>query len=166
MAVGSAAASIKLDPGGLNTRFSVGLSEQASVTVGYGFNNYSYGRQSSPIPEVFTVEAVRADIITVGTDYAFAHRPLRPFAGGGAALAREYGEADGHSATDWYGGLYVEGGVRYFLGGKWAVAGAARYTYLFDEAVLAYDINKPGKLLRSENRTQLLDLLVGINYYF
>lgn len=166
MAVGSAASSIELNPGGVNARFIIGFSERISATVGYTFNNYTYGRWDSPLPEVFIVESVRADIFAVGADYAFPAGRIRFFAGGGAALAREYGETHGHSATDWYGGLYVEGGARYFFGEKWAVAAAPRYTYLFDEAPLAYDINKPPALLRSEDRTQLLDFLLGVNYYF
>jgi hypothetical protein len=166
MVVGPAASSVELNPGGVNARFIIGLSDRASVNVGYSFNNYTYGRWGSPIPEVFVVESVRTDILAVGSEYALAAWPVIPFAGGGAALARESAEAYNYSTSDWYGGLYVEGGARYRFGGRWAVAAGPRYMYLFDEAPLAYDINQPGTLRREEERTQLLDFLFGVNYYF
>lgn len=166
MVVGPAASSLEMNPGGVAARIFIGVSDRVAVKIGYSLNSYTYGRWGSPIPEVFVVEPIKAQVITSGVEYAFAAGTLRPFAGGGAALAREHGEAHGHSATDWYGGLYAEAGGRYFLGAHWAVAAAPRYTLLFDEPAFAYDLDEPGELIRSEQRTQLVDFLFGVNYYF
>jgi opacity protein-like surface antigen len=92
--------------------------------------------------------------------------PFRPYVGGGAALARESAEAYGHSTTDWYGGLYVEGGARYFLVDGLAVEAGPRYTALFDEPVVYFDGLHKWDFVRSEHRSQLIELLIGVNYYF
>jgi opacity protein-like surface antigen len=166
MAVGSAASSTELNRGGAQARCTVALSDRALVDVGYAFNNYTYGRWGSPVEEVFVVESIRFDVFTIGGDYALISGPWRPFAGGGVALARESAEAHGCSATDWYAGIYAGCGVRYYFAANWALAVGPRYTYLFDEPALNYDIDKPGELIRSEDHTQLVDFLFGLSYYF
>jgi opacity protein-like surface antigen len=166
MAVGPAASSLELNPGGAAARLFVDVSDRVAVNVGYSLNNYTYGRWGSPIPEVFVVEPIKAHVITGGVEYAFAAGTLRPFAGGGAAIARESAEAHGHSAADWYGGLYAEGGARYSIGGSFAVEAAPRYTYLFDEPAVLYDDFNVHGFVRSEHHSQLVELLVGVNYYF
>ena len=68
--------------------------------------------------------------------------------------------------TEWYGGLYVEGGARYFLVDGLALEAGPRYTLLFDEPVVCYDSFELHDFERSEHRSQLIELLIGVNYYF
>jgi hypothetical protein len=151
---------------GFKGRVSLGVYEGLNVAVGFGYNNLIYREEPYSIPEVSYVTSIPTYITTVGADYAFRFGPFSPFAGGGAAIARESAEARGHTAIDWYGGLYVEGGARYFLGGNLAVEAGPRYTHLFDEPAVLYDGWGVNDFVRSEHRSQLVELLVGINYYF
>ncbi|MEE9455582.1 MAG: outer membrane beta-barrel protein [bacterium] len=152
--------------GGFKGRVSFGVYEGLNVAIGFGYNNLIYREEPITYPEVKYVLSLPTYITTFGADYAFPLGPFSPFAGGGAAIARESAEARGHTAIDWYGGLYVEGGARYFLGGNLAVEAGPRYTFLFDEPVVYYkDYNVRG-FVRSEHRSQLIELLFGINYYF
>ena len=152
--------------GGFKGRVSFGVYEGLNVAVGFGYNNLIYREEPYSIPEVSYVTSIPTYITTVGADYAFRLGPFSPFAGGGAALARESAKAYGESTTDWYGGLYAEGGARYFLGGNLAVEAGPRYTFLFDEPVVYYDGWDVHDFVRSEHQSQLIELLFGINYYF
>ena len=151
---------------GFKGRVSLGVYEGLNVAVGFGYNNLIYREEPYSIPEVSYVTSIPTYITTVGADYAFRFGPFSPFAGGGAAIARESAEARGHTAIDWYGGLYVEGGARYFVVNSLALEAGPRYTHLFDEPVVYYkDYNVRG-FVRSEHRSQLIELLFGISYYF
>ncbi|HUV87676.1 MAG TPA: outer membrane beta-barrel protein [bacterium] len=150
---------------GFKGRATVGIYEGFSVGFGLGYNNLIYREDLLWLEEQEAVESIPMFILTVGGDYAFPLGPFRPYAGGGAALAREHAEGSFHETVDWYGGLYVEGGARYFLTNSLALEAAPRYTVLFDEPVLYDDLNLPG-FVRSEHRSQLIELLIGFNYYF
>jgi hypothetical protein len=152
--------------GGFKGRVSFGVYEGLNVAIGFGYNNLIYREEPYSIPEVSYVLSIPMFITTIGADYGIRFGPFSPFAGGGAAIARESAEAYGRTAIDWYGGLYVEGGARYFLGGNLAVEAGPRYTHLFDEPAVLYDGWGVNDFVRSEDRSQLIELLIGVNYYF
>lgn len=156
----------EFSPAGFKGRVSLGVYEGLNVTLGFGYNDFVY-REEPITTGVSYVLSIPTYITTLGADYGFRFGPFSPFAGGGAAIAREKPKfVSGRTLiTEWYGGLYVEGGARYFLGGNLAVEAGPRYTHLFDEPVLYYDLNLPG-FARSEHRSQLIELLIGVNYYF
>ena len=154
------------NPGGFKGRFSVGIYEGLNVAFGVGYNDFSFRKDIRLLEEEVPVKSIPMVILTLGADYAFRLGPFRPYAGGGAAIARESVEGFRYTITDWYGGLYVEGGARYFLGGNLAVEAGPRYTLLFDEPVVYYDGWGVHDFVRSEHRSQLFELLIGVNYYF
>ena len=156
----------RFSPGGFKGRVSLGVYEGLNLAFGFGYNDFVYREDAITIPEVDLVLSIPMFVTTLGADYTLPVRPLRPFVGGGAAIARESAEGYSHATTDWYGGLYVEGGARYFLINGLAVEAAPRYTRLFDEPVVYYDGFVKRDFVRSEHRSQLLELLVGVNYYF
>jgi opacity protein-like surface antigen len=151
---------------GFKGRVSVAVFEGLNVAVGFGYNNLIYREEPFRIPETTYVTSIPTYITTVGADYAFRFGPFSPFAGGGAAIARESVEGFRYTVTDWYGGLYVEGGARYFLINSLALEAGPRYTLLFDEPVVYYDDWDVHDFVRSEHRSQLVELLFGINNYF
>ena len=155
-----------LSMAGVKGRVSFGFYDRLNVAVGVGYNDFVYREDLGGIEESAAVPSITIVIFTLGADYAFPLRPLSPFAGGGAALARESAEAYRHTTTDWYGGVYVEGGARYFIRGSFAFEAAPRYTYLFDEPAVLYDDFNVHGFVRSEHHSQLVELLVGVNYYF
>jgi opacity protein-like surface antigen len=150
---------------GLKGRVSLGVYENLNLAVGFGYNDFVYREDLLWMEEQAAVESIPILTLTLGGDYAFPLGPLQPFVGGGAAAARESAEGNFHKTVDWYGGLYAEGGARYFLTNSLALEAGPRYTLIFDEPVLYDDLNLPG-FVRSEHRTQLIELLVGVNYYF
>jgi len=152
--------------GGFKGRISFGVYEGLNVAVGFGYNNLIYREEPITFPEIKYVLSLPTYITTFGADYGFRLGPFLPYAGGGGAIARESAEARGRTAIDWYGGLYVEGGARYFLVDGLAVEAGPRYTVLFDEPVVYYDQLTVHDFVRSEHRTQLIELLFGIDYYF
>jgi hypothetical protein len=156
----------EFSPSGFKGRVSFGVYEGLSVALGVGYNDFVYREEPITIEEAEYVTSIPTIITTVGASYGFALGPVTPFAGGGAAIARETAEAYRHTATDWYGGVYVEGGARYSIGGSFAVEAAPRYTYLVDEPAVLYDGFNVHGFVRSEHHSQLVELLVGVNYYF
>ncbi len=152
--------------GGFKGRVSFGVYEGLNVAVGFGYNNLIYREEPITYPEVSYVLSIPTYITTFGADYGLLLGPFLPYAGGGAAIARESAEAYGRTAIDWYGGLYAEGGARYFLGGNLAIEAGPRYTLLFDEPVVYFDVLHKWDFVRSEHRSQLIALLMGGNYYF
>ncbi len=163
---GGASINNGVDRGGFKGRISLGIYEDFNLAIGFGYNEFVYRRYLLWTEEQPAVESIPMVILTLGADYAFPTGPFRPFVGGGAAIARESAEARGYTAIDWYGGLYVEGGARYFVVNSFALEAGPRYTHLFDEPVVYYkDYNVRG-FVRSEHRSQLIELLVGVNYYF
>ncbi len=157
----------EFSPGGFKGRVSVGVYEGLSLALGFGYNNLIYREGSFySIPEVSYVLSIPMFITTIGAEYGFRLGPFLPYAGGGAAIARESAEAYGRTAIDWYGGLYAEGGARYFLADGLAVEAGPRYTLLFDEPAVLYDGWGVNDFVRSEHRSQLIELLIGVNYYF
>jgi opacity protein-like surface antigen len=153
-------------PAGFKGRVSLGVYEGLSVALGVGYNDFVYREEPITFPEISYVLSIPMFITTVGADYGFPLGPFTPFAGGGAAIARESAEAYGYATTDWYPGVYVEGGARYFLINGLAVEAAPRYTYLFDAPVVYYDGLHNWEFVRSEHRSRLFEFLVGVNYYF
>jgi hypothetical protein len=164
--MGEAAGGSELSPAGFKGQLSVGVYRGLAVAVGFGYNDFVYREEGFHIPEYAPVLSLPMLITTVGADYAFPISFLRPYFGGGAVFARETAEAFGYTTVDWYGGLYAEGGARYFIGEKWAVEAGPRYTLLFDEPVVAYDDWELRDFERSENRSQLLEFLFGVSYHF
>ena len=162
---GAETVSKELSAGGFKGKFSLGIYDGVKLTLGYGYNYYRYPRGGSIMEEIEFVNAIPTSIITAGADFAFKGGPLKPFVGGGAAIARESVQDYWHETVDWCGGIYAEGGARYFLMNGLAVEAAPRYTLLFDEPVLYDDLNSPG-FVRAEHHSQLVELLVGVNYYF
>ena len=156
----------EFSPAGFKGRVSLGVYEGLSVALGVGYNDFVYREEPITIEEAEYVTSIPTIVTTVGAFYGFPLGPFTPFAGGGAALARESAEAYRHTTTDWYGGLYAEAGARYSFMGNLAVEVAPRYTYLFDEPVVAYDDWNVHGFVRSEHHSQLVELLVGVNYYF
>lgn len=156
----------EFSPSGFKGRVSFGVYEGLSVALGVGYNDFVYREEPVSFPEVAYVTSIPMFTTTLGAAYGFPLGPFTPFAGGGAALARESAEAYLNTTTDWYGGLYVEGGARYHLVSGLAIEAAPRYTYLFDEPVVSFDGLHTWDFVRSENHSQLLELLVGVNYYF
>jgi hypothetical protein len=156
----------QFSPRGLKGRLSVGVYEGLQATVGFGYNDLIYREAPRTFPEIDYVLSIPTYIITVGADYAFPLGPVRPYAGGGGAIARERAEAYGYTTTDWYPGVYVEGGARYSLGDRVALEVGPRYTHLFDEPVVLYDGLHEWDFERSEHATQLFELMVGVNFYF
>ena len=156
----------KFNPGGFKGRVSLGVYDNIDLAFGFGYNDFVYREEAITIPEVDPVLSIPMFVTTLGAYYTLPVKPLRPYVGGGAAIARESAEARGHTAIDWYGGVYVEGGARYFLIYGLAVEAAPRYTLLFDEPVVYYDDWDVHGFVRSEHRSQLVELLFGINYYF
>jgi opacity protein-like surface antigen len=154
------------NPRGFKGHVSVGVYEGLNVAFGVGYNDFLLRECGYRLEDQGPLESIRMIILTLGADYGFRLGPFLPYAGGGAALARESAEAFAHTTTDWYGGLYVEGGARYFLINSLAVEAAPRYTLLFDEPVVDYDGWDVHDFVRSEHRSQLIEFLVGINYYF
>ncbi|NIT34895.1 MAG: outer membrane beta-barrel protein [candidate division Zixibacteria bacterium] len=163
---GGAAEIKELNPGGFKGRVSLGVYDNIDLAFGLGYNDFAYREDAITIPEVDPVLSIPMFVTTLGAYYTLPVRPLRPYVGGGAAIARESAEGYSHSTTDWYGGLYVEGGARYFLINRLAVEAGPRYTLLFDKPVVYYDGWDVHDFVRSEDRSQLIELLVGINYYF
>jgi opacity protein-like surface antigen len=153
--------------GGFKGRVSLGVYEGLNVTLGLGYKDFVYREHTFTYGALYVL-SIPMFITTLGADYGFRFGPFSPFAGGGAAIAREKPKfVLGRTLiTEWYGGLYVEGGARYFLGGNLAVEAGPRYTHLFDEPVVAYDRFNDRGFVRSEHRSQLIELLFGINYYF
>ena len=158
--------------GGFKGRVSLGVYGGLNLALGFGYNDFVY-REEPPVtfpvyPGIESVLSIPILITTLGADYAFPIGFLHPYLGGGAVLARETAEAHEYETVtvDWYGGLYGEGGARYFLGESWAVEAGPRYTLLFDKPVIAYDGRGLRDFERSENRSRLLEFLVGVNYYF
>jgi opacity protein-like surface antigen len=162
---GAETVSRELSGGGFKGNFSLGISEGIKLTLGYGYNYYRYPRGGNVIEEIEIVNAIPASIITAGADYGFAFGPVSPFVGGGAAIARESVQDYWHETVDWCGGVYAEGGARYFVADGLALEAGPRYTLLFDKPVVYDDLNLPD-FVRSEHRSQLVELLVGVNYYF
>ena len=156
----------EFSPAGFKGRVSLGVYEGLNVTLGFGYNDFVYREEPITFPEISYVLSIPMFITTVGADYGFPLGPFTPFAGGGAAFARESVEAYGYATTDWYGGLYVEGGARCFLINGLAFEAAPRYTYLFDEPVVYFDGLHNWEFVRSEDRSRLFEFLVGVNYYF
>jgi hypothetical protein len=156
----------KFNPGGFKGRVSLGVYDNIDLAFGFGYNDFVYREEAITIPEVDPVLSIPMFVTTLGAYYTLPVKPLRPYVGGGAAIARESAEGYSHATTDWYGGLYVEGGGRYFLGGTWAVEAGPRYTRLFDEPVVLYDSWDVHDFVRAEHQSQLIELLFGINYYF
>jgi len=151
---------------GLKGRVSLEVYGNLNLSAGLGYNDFVYREDPGGIEEYAAVESIPMFILTLGPDYAFRLGPTRPFVGGGLAIARESAEAYGYAITDWYGGLYAEGGARYFIVNGLAVEAGPRYTLLFDEPVVYYDGLRKNDFVRSEHHSQLVELLVGINYYF
>ncbi|NIT36047.1 MAG: hypothetical protein GTN49_06035 [candidate division Zixibacteria bacterium] len=158
----------KLSPAGFRGRFTVSLYKDIDVAFGLGYNDFVYREY---VWEEGIIGSIPMLVITFGVDYAFRAGAFRPFVGGGAAIVQEYAQSHSGtlggglypSAVDWYGGLYVEGGGRYYFTENWAVEAAPRYTLLFDNPVVAqhnefFD--------RSDKHTQLMEFQIGVNYYF
>jgi len=156
----------EFSPAGFKGRVSLGVYEGLNVTLGFGYNDFVYREEPFSIAEVSYVLSIPMFITTVGAEYGFRFGPFKPFAGGGAALARESVKDFWRAPVDWYGGLYAEGGAGYFLVNGLAVEAGPRYTVLFDEPVVYYDGFGEHDFVRSEHRSQLVEVLVGINYYF
>ncbi len=155
-----------VSPGGFKGRVSLGVYEGLNLGLGIGYNDFIYRDDTvATIPEYHVVGSIPTVITTIGADYALPVGPFRPYAGGGLAIAREAAETHSYKTTDWYPGLYAEGGARYFVVGGLALEAGPRYTLIFDEPAEGYDINYRD-FLRSDSHTQLFELLVGINYYF
>jgi opacity protein-like surface antigen len=157
----------EFNAGGFKGRVALGVYEGLNVTLGFGYNDFVYREEPITFGASYVL-SIPMFITTLGADYGFRFGPFSPFAGGGAAIARERPKfVLGRTfITEWYGGLYVEGGARYFLGGNLAVEAGPRYTHLFDEPVVAYDRFNDRGFVRSEHQSQLIELLFGINYYF
>jgi hypothetical protein len=151
---------------GLKVRVSLAVLDNVNASAGFGYNDFIYREDLGGIEERAAVESIPMAIMTLGGDYALPVGPVTPFVGGGAALARETAEGYGRSTADWYGGLYAEAGARYHLISSLAVEVAPRYTFLFDNPVVAYDDFNVHGFVRSEHHSQLAELLVGVNYYF
>ncbi|UCH77834.1 MAG: outer membrane beta-barrel protein [Candidatus Coatesbacteria bacterium] len=156
----------QFSPRGLKGRLSVGVYEGLQATVGLGYNDLIYREAPITFPEIDYVLSIPTYLFTAGADYAFPLGPVRPYAGGGLAIARERAEAYGHTTTDWYPGVYVEGGARYSFVDRVAFEAGPRYTLLFDEPAVLFDGLHEWDFERSEHRTQLFELMVGINFYF
>ena len=163
---GEAAEITEVSPGGFKGRVSLGAYRGLNLALGFGYNDFVYREDVYYIPEIAPVRSLPMLITTVGADYTFPFGFLRPYFGGGAVFARESATAFGYTTIDWYGGLYGEGGARYFFGESWAAEAGPRYTLLFDEPVVAYDDFELRDFVRSENRTQVLEILVGASYHF
>jgi hypothetical protein len=164
VAIGGAASVWKFSPGGFAGRVKFGVTEQIGVACGVGYNDFVYAEAGSAyIPEYRPVLSIPMFITSVGIDYTFpAGSAVRPYVGGGGAFVRERAEAYGHSTTDWYPGVYLQGGVRYGFGGRWSVEAAPRYTFLFDEPAVRYEGGDD--FVRSEDHSQLVEFLVGVNF--
>jgi hypothetical protein len=158
----------ELNAGGFKGRVTLGVYEGLDLALGLGYNEFTYRDWTgiAMIPEADLVLSIPMLIFTAGADYEFPLSAIRPYVGGGGAFVRESAEAYRHTTTDWYGGVYVEGGARYFVGGSFAVEAAPRYTYLFDEPAMEYDGFNVQDFVRSVHHSQLVELLVGVNYYF
>jgi hypothetical protein len=158
----------EFNAGGLKGRVTLGVYEGLDLALGLGYNEFTYRDWTgiAMIPEADLVLSIPMLIFTAGADYEFPLSAIRPYAGGGGAFVRERAEAYGHSTTDWYPGIYFQGGVRYGLGGGWSLEAAPRYTYVFDEPAAEYDDFNVHDFVRSEHHSQLVELLVGVNYYF
>jgi opacity protein-like surface antigen len=154
------------NPGGIKGRVSAGIYEGFNVAFGVGYNDFSFRKDVNLEEEEGPARSIPMVILALGADYAFRLGPFRPYAGGGGAIARESVEGFGYTNNTWYGGLYAEGGTRYFITNDWALEAGPRYTLLFDKHAPTYYWSYPGGLVRSEERSQLVELLVGINYYF
>jgi len=152
--------------GGFKGRFSVGIYEGLNVAFGVGYNDFSFRKDIRIFEGQSPLMSIPMVILTLGGDYAFPLGPFRPYAGGGGAIARETVEGFRYTINTWYGGLYGEGGARYFLIDSLALEAGPRYTLLFDKHAVTYYWSYPGGLVRSEDRSQLVELLFGINYYF
>jgi opacity protein-like surface antigen len=146
---------------------SFGVFDRLDLAVGVGYNDFFYREEPVvSIEEVAYVTSIPTVITTVGATYDFPLGPVSPFAGGGAALAREAAEAYRENTVDWYGGLYAEAGARYPIAGGLAAEVAPRYTLLFDEPAVLYDAFNVNDFVRAEHHSQLVELMVGVNYYF
>jgi hypothetical protein len=151
---------------GFKGRVSLGVGESFALALGLGFNDFVYRQEPYSVPEVAYVLSLPTFLTTLGADYAFTLGPVRPFGGGGAAFAREAAAAYGHSTADWYAGVYGEAGVRYPLAADFALEVAPQYTLLLDKPVVGYDGLFDNAFFRSENHSQVVELLVGVNYHF
>jgi len=156
----------EFSPGGFKGRLAVGVYEGLSATLGVGYNDLIYREDLLWIEEIAAVESIPTVTLTLGADYSFPQGPVRPYAGGGLAIARERAEAYGYTTTDWYPGVYVEGGVRYSFVDPVALEAGPRYTLLFDEPAVLYDGWDLNDFERAEHRTQLFELVAGLNFYF
>jgi hypothetical protein len=163
---GEAADVKEIAPGGFKGRVSLGVYAGLGLALGFGSNDFVYREAGFTIPDFEPVLSLPMFISTLGADYAFRLGSFRPYLGGGGAIARESAEAFGYEVEDWYGGLYAEGGLRYFPGKSWAVEAGPRYTLLFDEPVIGYDNWELRDFDRSPNHSRLVEFNVGAGYYF
>jgi hypothetical protein len=156
----------EFDAGGFKGRVTMSVYEGLDLAFSLGYNDFTYRNLEGlmTFPEVDVVLSIPTWIFTAGADYEFPLGAVRPYVGGGGAFVRERAEAYSHSTTDWYPGVYVQAGVRYGFGGRWSVEAAPRYTYVFDEPAVEYDGLHEHDFVRSEDHSQLVEFMVGVNF--
>jgi len=166
MAIGPASEVNEINPVGFAGALSLGVTGNLAVSFRGGYAEYNY-REPPHVGDLIGGYAFFDEIpiltLTVGIDYGFPVSAFVPYVAGGAVSAFEFARYGYKTDVDVAPGLYAGAGVRYFIREDIAFEAGPRYTLLFDNPVVVYN----GLWLeRAEARSQLVDLLVGVNYCF
>jgi hypothetical protein len=159
---------------GFEGRVSLGDGTGFTPTLTCGYHEYAYNSWEYLYDIVGPgfVNSIPIIRLALGADYRFAVGRWRPYGGGGAVFAVEAMDVETKTIYERVPGLYVGGGSQYSLSERWAVEAGSRFTYLFDNPIVYYNWYNPRKdwkdvaVKRYDERSQLVDFLVGINYAF
>jgi hypothetical protein len=166
MAIGPASEVNEINPVGFAGAFSLGVTGNWAVSFRGGYTEYTYREPPHVVPAIAgyaVFDEIPILTLTVGIDYGFPVSAFVPYVAGGAVWAFEFARYGYKTDVDVAPGLYAGAGVRYFIREDIAFEAGPRYTLLFDDPVVVYN----GLWLeRAEARSQLVDLLVGVNYRF
>lgn len=166
MAVGPASEVNEINPVGFAGALRLGVTGNLAVSFQGGYTEYTY-REPPHVGDLIAGYAFFDEIpiltFNVGIDYGFPISAFVPYVAGGAVSAFEFARYGYKTDFDVAPGLYAGAGVRYFFREDIAFEAGPRYILLFDDPVVEY--NRLW-LERAEARSQLVDLLVGVNYCF
>ncbi len=151
---------------GFEGRFSWGVWRGVAAVASVGFHDYVYNTGEYVLFDVVGVGFVRAvPTLAFSGGCAFRPRlgPFEPYGGAGALLAVKRTPLYKEAVYKTVPGFYIGAGAAYYFSERWAVAAGPRYSYYFDDPITFYGL---GRYERAGARTQLVDILMGVNYYW
>ncbi len=166
MALGPASVVNEINPVGFGGALRLSVNRNLALSLGGGYTEYKYREPPHIIPAIAGYaffDEIPILMFTMGIDYGFPVSAFVPYVAGGAVSAFEFAEYGYKTDVDGAPGLYGVAGVKYFFRDDIAFEAAPRYILLFDNPVV---VNNGVSLERAEARSQLVDLLVGVNYCF